>query len=114
MNEIVTAHPDRQIHVVLDVLNMHKPTRDRWLQRHPQVHFHSTPTYSSWLNQVECWFSTLGRQALKGATFTSPQQLREAIDRFIAAYNPKAAPFEWSRAVLHASRPSQVYANLSN
>jgi transposase len=114
MNEIVAAHAGRQIHVVLDNLNTHKPKQDRWLQRHPLVHFHYTPTYSSWLNQVECWFSILGRQALRGATFTSPQQLREAIDRFIAVYNPKAAPFEWTKAVVHATRPSQVYSNLCN
>lgn len=114
MNEVVAAHPGREIHVVLDNLNTHKPKQDRWLQRHSQVHFHYTPTYSSWLNQVECWFSILGRQALKGATFTSPQQLRQAIDRFIGVYNPKAAPFEWTKAVVHATRPSQVYSNLCN
>ena len=94
MNELVAAHPDREIHVVLDNLNTHKPKDDRWLQCHSQVHFHFTPTYSSWLNQVECWFSILSRQALRGASFTSAQQLREAIDRFVAVYNRKAAPFE--------------------
>ena len=90
MNELVAAHPDREIHVVLDNLNTHKPKDDRWLQRHSQVHFHFTPTYSSWFNQVECWFSILSRQALRGASFTSAQQLREAIDRFVAVYNRKA------------------------
>ncbi len=92
MNEIVAAHAGCEIHVVLDNLNTHKPKEDRWLQRHPQVHFHYAPTYSSWLNQVECWFSILSRQALRGASFTSPQQVREAIDKFVAAYNEKAAP----------------------
>jgi transposase len=81
MNEIVAEHPNREIHVVLDNLNTHKPKDDRWLKRHPQVQLHFTPTYSSWLNQVECWFSILGRQALRGASFTSPQQLRQAIWR---------------------------------
>jgi transposase len=76
MNEIVVAHPDREIHVVLDNLNTHKPKDDRWLKRHTNVHFHFIPTYSSWLNQVECWFSILSRQALQGASFTSPKQLR--------------------------------------
>jgi transposase len=57
------------------------------------VHFHFTPTYSSWLNQVECWFRVLSRQALQGTGFTSPQQLRQAIDDFVKVYNPKAAPF---------------------
>ena len=52
-----------EVHVVLDNLNTHKPNDDRWLKRHPNVHLHFTPTYSSWLNQVECWFSILSRQA---------------------------------------------------
>jgi transposase len=112
MNEIVAAHWGREIHVVLDNLNTHKPKEDRWLQRHPQVHFHYTPTYSSWLNQVECWFSILSRQALRGASFTSPQQVREAIDRFVTAYNQKAAPFEWKKSVVHPSAPRHNYSDL--
>ncbi len=114
MNEIVAAHPEREIHVVLDNLSTHKPKQDRWFQRHPQVHFHFTPTYSSWLNQVECWFSILSRQALRGASFTSPRQLREAIDRFVEAYNKQAAPFEWTKAVVHAAEPEKIYSNLCN
>jgi transposase len=85
LNEIVCQHPGREIHVVLDNLNTHRPKRDRWLKRHPLVHFHYTPTYSSWLNQVECWFSILQRRALRGASFTSTQQVRRAIDDFVAA-----------------------------
>ena len=65
----MAAHPGREIHVVLDNLNTHKPKEDRWLKRHANVHFHYTPTYSSWLNQVECWFSILSRQALQGGEF---------------------------------------------
>jgi transposase len=65
--------------------------RQGWdiVKRHKNVHF--IPTYSSWLNQVECWFSILSRQALRGASFTSPCQLRKAIDDFVAVYNEKAA-----------------------
>jgi hypothetical protein len=51
MNEIVAANPNREIHVILDNLNTHKPKRDRWLKAHPHVQLHFTPTYSSWLNQ---------------------------------------------------------------
>jgi transposase len=112
MNEIVADHPDREIHVVLDNLNTHKPKDDRWLKKHPKVRFHFTPTYSSWLNQVECWFSILSRQALQGASFTSPQQLRQAIDDFVAVYNPKAVPFEWKKAVVFSSGPKQKYSDL--
>lgn len=112
MNEIVAAHPGREIHVVLDNLNTHKPKTDRWQQRHPNVHLHYTPTYSSWLNQVECWFSILSRQALRGASFTSPAQVRAAIDRFVAAYNEKAAPFEWKKTVVRPSAPKRNYSDL--
>jgi transposase len=112
MNEIVAANPNREIHVVLDNLNTHKPKEDRWLKRHPQVHLHFIPTYSSWLNQVECWFSILSRQALAGISFTSPRQLREAIDKFVAAYNEKATPFEWTKAVVHPTAPKSKYADL--
>jgi transposase len=112
MNEIVAENPDREVHMVLDNLNTHKPKRDRWLKAHPNVHLHFIPTYSSWLNQVECWFSIMGRAALRGASFTSPRQLREAIDAFVQVYNEKAAPFEWTKAVVHPSAPKRIYSNL--
>ena len=114
MNQVVAAYPDRELHVVLDNLNTHKPKEDRWLKRHPNVHLHFTPTYSWWLNQVESWFSILGQQALKGVSFTSQAQLREAIDKFIKAYNQKAAPFEWTKAVVHQTAPKPKYAYLCN
>lgn len=114
MNEVVSGHPGREIHVVLDNLNTHKPKNDRWLGRHPHVHLHFTPTYSSWLNQVECWFSILSRQALRGASFTSPKQLRQAIDDFVSAYNQKAAPFEWKKAIVFPSSPKRTYSDLCN
>ena len=53
MNRVVAEHPRRELHVILDNLNTHKPKNDRWLKRHPHVHFHFTPTKASWLNQVE-------------------------------------------------------------
>ena len=112
MNEIVAAHAAREIHVVLDHLNTHKPKEDRWLKAHANVHFHFIPTYSSWLNQIECWFSILSRQALRGASFNSPQHLREAIDRFVKAYNEKAAPFEWKKTTVFPSAPKSKYSYL--
>ena len=114
MNQIVAENPGQEIHVILDNLNTHKPKRDRWLKLHPQVHMHYTPTYSSWLNQVECWFSIMSRAALKGASFTSPRQLREAIDAFVQVYNENAAPFEWSKAVVHPTGPRRLYSDLCN
>jgi transposase len=112
MNGVVAAPPEREIHAVLDNLNTHRPKNDRWLKRHRTVHFHYTPTYSAWLNQVEVWFSILSRQALRGASFTSPRQLREAIDHFVAAYNQTAHPFEWTKAVVHPTGPRHRYSDL--
>ena len=112
MNGILADHPNEEIHVVLDNLNTHEPKQDRWLKSHPNVHLHFVPTYSSWLNQVECWFSILGRAALRGASFTSPRQLRNAIDAFVQVYNPTAAPFEWTKAVVHQSKPKPLYSDL--
>lgn len=112
MNTLVERYDGWELHVILDNLNTHKPTHDHWLRRHPNVHFHFIPTYSSWLNQVEVWFSILTRRALAGASFTSPRQVRDAIDAFVKVYNPKATPFEWTKDVVHPPQPLRNYANL--
>ena len=112
MNKVVAEHPGREIHVVLDNLNTHKPRRDRWLARHPNVRFHFTPTHASWLNQVEIWFSILSRATLAGASFTSPRQLREAIDDFIAHYNQAPSPFAWRKAIVHQKSFKPRFAHL--
>ena len=112
MNDVVGAYPAQEIHVILDNLSTHKPKHDRWLTRHRHVHFHFTPTHASWLNQIECWFSILSRRALKGASFTSPRQVREAINRFIEVYNQEAAPFEWKKAKVHPGSLKARYADL--
>ena len=112
MNEVVADYPQQEIHVVLDNLSSHKPKRDRWRARHPNVHWHYTPTHASWLNQVEIWFSILTRQARRGASFTSPHQVREAINRFLAAYNAQAAPFEWRKRQVHSVSLRTYYGEL--
>jgi transposase len=112
MNRIVAEYPDQEIHVVLDNLSTHKPKRDRWLARHTNVRFHFTPTHASWLNQVEIWFSILARSTLEGASFTSVRQLRQAIDAFIAAYNPTATPFQWQKATIHPKALTQRLTHL--
>jgi transposase len=116
MNDVLAAHPDPglQIHVVLDNLSTHKPKHDRWLARHRNVHFHFTPTHASWLNQVEVWFSILERAALRGASHTSPRQVRDAIERFAIAYNEVATPFEWQQREIHQVGLTRHYADLRN
>ena len=112
MNEVVGGYSGKQIHVVLDNLNTHKPKHDMWLARNKNVHFHYTPTHASWLNQVEVWFSILSRKVLKKASFTSVQQVREAIDGFCKVYNKEAAPFEWTKKVVYQGKLKDKYANL--
>lgn len=113
MNQVVAGYPpDTELHVVLDNLSTHKPKDDRWLRRHTNVHFHYTPTHASWLNQVEVWFSILWQHALRGASFTSPRQVRQAIDRFIEAYSEVAHPFHWTKAKVWPTKPSTTYAHL--
>jgi len=115
MNELIAGYPeDNDIHVILDNLSTHKPKDDRWLKRHPNVHFHFTPTHASWLNMVEIWFSMLWRHALRGASFTSPREVREAIDRYIEAYSQSAHPFEWKKQVVHSVSPKHNYSDLCN
>ena len=85
--------------------------RARVKARHQSVHFHFTPTHGSWLNLVEVSFGILVRQPLAGASFTSPKQVRERIDAFIAAYNPEAYPFEWTKQAVFSKHPRAKYAN---
>jgi len=115
MNQVVAEFPeDVEIHVILDNLNTHKLKHDRWLKRHPNVHFHFTPTHASWLNQIEIWFSIMTRAVLKGASFTHPRQIRQAIDSFIEVYNPEAPPFEWKKDSVHQVPFKGRYAYIRN
>jgi transposase len=111
MNRLLAHYPGRELHVILDNLSTHKPKHDRWLARHRNVHLHFVPTRASWLNQVEVWFSILVSQALAGASFTSPEQLRQRIDDFIGVYNEDAHPFEWTKQVVFSKHPRSTYAN---
>lgn len=114
MNSIISDYQDQEIHVILDNLRTHKPKYDRWLSRHKNVHFHYTPTHASWLNQIEIWFSILTRKALRGASFVSVKQLRQAITDFIDSYNKNASPFEWKKTKVKAVPLKKSYAKLRN
>ncbi|MDP2652376.1 MAG: IS630 family transposase [bacterium] len=114
MNGLIAHYPHTELHVILDNLNTHKPKNDRWLARHSDVYFHYTPTHASWLNQVECWFSILWRQALRGLNSTSPRDVRKAIDSYVEAYDQDAHPFEWTKTVVHPVGLKHKYADLCN
>jgi transposase len=114
MNQVVAEYgPETELHVVLDNLSTHKPKHDRWLARHKNVHLHYTPTHTSWLNQIEIWFSKLARAALQGASFASVAELRKAIEDYITAHNRSPQPFEWTKAEVRPKAPVSKYANLS-
>ena len=110
MNRVVKQHPDRDIHVILDNLSTHKPKRDMWRKRHPNVQFHYTPTHASWLSQVEIWFSVLARRSLSGASFRSVQQFKAHIESFIGSYNETARPFIWTKCIVHQKRLKPCFA----
>jgi len=113
MDQLVAAHPGKELHVVLDNLSTHRVEAEKWAKANPNVHFHYTPTHASWLNQIEIWFSILTEQALRGASFRNVRQLTESIDAFIRAYNQTAEPFVWTKVNASAKTFQSKYANVS-
>lgn len=114
LEDVVADVPsDQEVHVILDNYGTHKKNDD-WLAAHPTVRFHFTPTSASWLNQVEIWFGILTRKTLRGASFTSTEQLTRAINDFIAVYNDKAAPFVWRKREVKGSQLRNTIGNLRN
>ncbi len=114
MDEIVVEYSsDQDIHVILDNYCTHKKNED-WLARNKNVHFHFTPTSASWLNQVEIWFGIFSRKALRGASFNSPQELRQRIEDFIEHYNPSSKPFKWRKREVKGSQLKDNIENLIN
>ena len=86
------------LHVILDNYASHNhPKVKAWLARRPRFHFHFTPTYSSWLNQVERWFGIITQQAIRRGSFRSTRELAQKIKAFVDSYNAKKArPFVWT------------------
>jgi transposase len=97
LEEIVSLCPPRQQnHIILDNLSAHKTQLVRdFLKRHPRVQLHFTPTYSSWLNQVELWFAKIEREVIARGIFTSVPDLARKLRRYINAYSANARPIKW-------------------
>src|SRR5580658_394575 len=105
---------DKEIHVILDNYCTHKRNQD-WLARYGgRIQFHFTPTSASWLNQVEIWFGLLTRKALRGASFASKDQLRSAIEAFVARTNQNPKPFHWRKREVKGSQLRNTVINLCN
>lgn len=66
-----------------------------FLEQNPRIHFHFTPAYSSWLNQVELWFARIEREVIARGIFTSVSDLARKLRRYINAYSANARPFQW-------------------
>jgi transposase len=83
--------------VIADNLSAHKTDRVRlFLEEHPRVKLHFTPTYSSWLNQVELWFSKIERDVIARGIFCSTKDLATKLMRYIRHYNRQAKPIKWT------------------
>jgi len=88
---------DLDIHLVVDNYATHKHAKvRRWLTARPRYHLHYTPTYSSWLNQVEIWFNIITQKAIRRGTFRSVRDLVNNIERFVENYNTDSKPFMWN------------------
>jgi transposase len=96
-------HLDRSVptgvdlHLIADNYGTHKhPKVKTWLARRPRYHLHYTPTYASWLNQVERWFGLITQQAIRRGSFRSVGELVQKIDAYVASYNLHRRPFVWT------------------
>jgi len=98
MRQVARAYPEGELHVVLDNVSTHTtPDVRAWLERHPRITFHFTPTSASWMNQVETWFGILTRQAIRRGSFRSVKELIAMIDAFTRQWNEGASPFVWTK-----------------
>src|SRR6516162_8980431 len=97
LSQIVASQPEgREIHIVVDNLSAHKTKYVfEFLQANPSLRIHYTPTSSSWLNQVEIWFSKIRRDVISRGIFTSTTDLSRKLIRYIKQYNKTATPFRW-------------------
>lgn len=97
LTDIVVNQPrGKEIHVIADNLSAHKTGQVKeFLEAHPKVHLHFTPTYSSWLNQVELWFSKIERDVIARGVFTSVPDLKRKLMRYIREYNKEPKAVKW-------------------
>ncbi len=99
--------PELDVHLIIDNYATHKHARVRaWLARRPRYHIHFTPTYASWLNQVERWFGLITQQAIRRGSFRNVRELVDRIDKFVTRYNTTANPFSWT------ATPESIFAKL--
>lgn len=98
LKKLAKKYPKKELHIIADNLSVHKhETVKQWIKKNKRLHLHHTPTYSSWLNQVEIWFNILTKDVLKGAVWHSKKQLVDQMMEYIKTYNTqRAKPFKWT------------------
>lgn len=98
LKKLYRDNPGKELHVIVDNLSVHKEkTVTEWVDKRKRLTLHFTPTYSSWLNQIEIWFSILTKDVLKDAVWHSRQQMVKQIMQYIKTYNhERAKPFQWT------------------
>ena len=98
LDHLVATQPKRRaLHLIADNFSAHKTQAvQAWLAAHPRVTLHYTPTYSSWLNQVELWFAKIERDCIARGIFTSTTDLRRKLMQYIRAHNKSCRPFRWA------------------
>jgi len=99
LNRIDSETPaNLRLHLIVDNYGAHKTTRVKeWLTAHPRFRLHFTPTGSSWLNMVECWFSQITQKRIRRGTFRSVKNLIDAIYDYIQTYNNNPTLFRWTK-----------------
>lgn len=98
LKKIDRTYRGKKIHIIADNLAIHK-NKDvkQWLNSKRKFKIHYTPTYSSWLNQIEIWFNLLTKDVIKGGIWKSTKQLTEQLMEYVKTYNKtRAKPFEWT------------------
>lgn len=119
MRQIERSTPkELDLHVILDNSSTHKTAEVKaWLEKHPRIKLHFTPTSASWLNAVEGWFGQLERRALYRGVFSSVKELKDEIHRFIKVHNTMCAkPFKWTKtakAIIDAVERAKESARVS-
>ena len=104
LKQLVKTYPEAELHLIVDNLSAHKHKNVKtWLEKHPRVKLHFTPTHASWLNQVEIWFGILSRKVIRRGVFHSVKELIQAIMAFIEKYNQESKPFRWTYTMSNAN-----------
>jgi putative transposase len=98
LNHLDRSVPDAlDVHLIVDNYSTHKHAKVRaWLAKRPRYHLHFTPTYASWLNQVERWFAIISQRAIRRGSFRNVRELKQRIEQFIEHYNHDPRPFKWT------------------